>query len=100
MVNTLIGFIAEWRLIRTIDVARGEQEESHAQVRRGARNRDGADPESSSQGLDRGFEAGDSWRADARCDRIGRTPSERSGLQRKSLSQSPKGTEAVDEDAR
>lgn len=34
MVNTLIGFIAEWRAIRTIDALR-EQEESHAQVRRG-----------------------------------------------------------------
>ncbi len=34
LVNTLIGFIAEWRAIRTIDALR-EQEESHVRVRRG-----------------------------------------------------------------
>lgn len=34
VVNTLIGFIAEWRATRTIDALR-EQEESHARVRRG-----------------------------------------------------------------
>ncbi|MFP4157524.1 MAG: cation-translocating P-type ATPase [Opitutales bacterium] len=34
LVNTLIGFIAEWRATRTIDALR-EQEESHVRVRRG-----------------------------------------------------------------
>ncbi|MFP4358318.1 MAG: cation-translocating P-type ATPase [Puniceicoccaceae bacterium] len=34
LVNTLIGFVAEWRAVRTIDALR-EQEESHARVRRG-----------------------------------------------------------------
>ena len=36
VVNTLIGFIAEWRATRTIDALR-EQEESHARVRRGGK---------------------------------------------------------------
>ncbi|MFW6217541.1 MAG: cation-translocating P-type ATPase [Verrucomicrobiota bacterium] len=34
LVNTLIGFVAEWRATRTIDALR-EQEESHVHVRRG-----------------------------------------------------------------
>ncbi len=34
LVNTLIGFVAEWRATRTIDALR-EQEESHVRVRRG-----------------------------------------------------------------
>ena len=37
VVNTLIGFIAEWRAIRTIDALR-KQEESHVRVRRGGEN--------------------------------------------------------------